>query len=584
MIFLSSQGRQISFRAFAIAIGVIATILLLMGLLGFWYLTAQNPSNLLRGTVQSPPEAAVFVPRQAPVMVSLLASPEQLVSLGPVLGTAAQQTHVQHDWQRLKNSLQTSIGIAYDTDIQPWVGNEITFAITDIDIDKNSQNGLQPGYLLALAIRDGDRAREFLELFWQRQALAGQALTFQVTNGVRIIHAQAPTPGLVEKSAKSLERSSVPTAYPPATAVVGNQFLLLASDPQILERSIQNAQAPDLNLDHRPDYQNSLGQLNADRLGLTYVNLPQTLKLLGLAQWSSQSPKPIPQAQTILASISFDRQGLRFRTALSAAPQVPFVPQIATLTGPVEVLQQLPANTVAVVSGDNLAQLWRDLEAESSRYSQLPAPLMRWQRQLSPQSTRRLMLQLQTWLSATYALGCLSTGDWIFVAEHTPQSDSTLAALDRVARDQGLTVSPLTVDNHPVTAWTRIKTRLQNGTSNRETTVETDIIGLHTTVNHRDLLTTSLSAMSAALAAPQHPLTSNSLFKGAIAPLDRPNQGIAYLNWSDIHPVLHPQPLLQLLETTLQPFLKYVKTIAISSYGGNSHQRQGDILVRLTDR
>ncbi|MEM9484972.1 MAG: DUF3352 domain-containing protein, partial [Cyanobacteria bacterium P01_F01_bin.116] len=71
------------------------------------------------------------------------------------------------EFKRVSDSLFAPLAIDFDQDIRPWLGDEIAIVITDKDLDRDQRNGRQTGYLLAADIADGERLREFLELFWQ---------------------------------------------------------------------------------------------------------------------------------------------------------------------------------------------------------------------------------------------------------------------------------------------------------------------------------------------------------------------------------------------------------------------------------
>lgn len=593
MASLSPSGWQIKFKTFVIGLVAISILFVSLGLVVFWRLMG-GPLSFNQRADLSAPSAAVFVPRQAPMMASVLASPDQVFALQRTVASSSQRSQLQADWQNLKANLLAFSGLDFETDIRPWLEDEITFAVTDLDLDQNRQNGLQPGYLLAMKTQDGDLARESLELFWQRQALAGRELKFEMSNGVRIIATQSDVaPTALDDGDSTATSLSLPLQNRSlATAVVGNQFVLLANHPDVLQHSIRNAQAPDLNLKNRSDYQRSLERLKLESgpLGLTYLNLPQLVSGLGLAQPRSrqlvtsflegQFP---PQFQTLMTSFNLSRQGLKLNMVFSSDAQLPFKPRVPDLSKPVDVLQQLPAETVFSAGGHDLERLWHDISSELAHYTRLPAVLTAGQARWRSVSNKTLMNQIQAWLTESYAMGCLPSGDWIFIADHTARSSPALEALDRLAEDQGLTVSPLTVGNQVATAWTQLKTKRSGQSGNRETTVETDILGIHTTVNQRDIFTTSLEAMVAALNAPRDPLVAERTFAKATSPLASPNTGQAYLNWSGVQPIFRSIPLLNLLETSLQPVFKYVDTVAVAGYGGTKSQRQGEILVRLSN-
>jgi len=84
-------------------------------------------------------------------MVSLLVNPDRLESFRQVGSrTTAASTP---GTKPAKTNLLANTGLDYQRDIQPWLGDEITLAVTTIDIDRDEQNGRQPGYLMALATK-----------------------------------------------------------------------------------------------------------------------------------------------------------------------------------------------------------------------------------------------------------------------------------------------------------------------------------------------------------------------------------------------------------------------------------------------
>ncbi|MEO1401169.1 MAG: DUF3352 domain-containing protein [Cyanobacteria bacterium J06635_1] len=591
---LFSKLRQpLSFRKYITILGAIATAWVMVGLGGFWWLSAQSPLLLMRGGSHTAPDAAVFVPRQAPLMVSLLTSPERLVELRRVLTPPGRRGEAQAGVMQLKRSLLNQTGVDYDSDIRPWIGDEVAFAVTDTDFDRDPTNGSQPGYIAAIATRDSDRAREFLELFWQRQALAGAKLTFDVSSGVRIIYAEAApnvpaNPDLAQAFAGLRRQAQL------ATAVVGSRFVLLANHPQVLQQSIRNAQAAQLNLTARSDYQSALRQLTAKRIGVVYGNLPQLLSWLGIA---SQNPANLsalnlkaeaPQTQSLTAAIQLNRQGLRLATALAPKSRTAFMPVEPGLSEPVEALQYLPADTAMAAGGRNLNQLWEAFETELDFYGTIPFQLQQLRQQIHYPAGNTQQL-LKNWLKGDYALGQWGKQpgdrpDWIWVVEHSASANAALSALDHLAEQQHLTVSPLSLQNQPVTAWSQFQTSVQERLRDRETTVETQILGLHATADGYDILATSLPAMTAALDAPLRSLADTSQFNQAIAPLQQPNDGYLYINWPQFRKTLAASvPWFNLLDTTARPILDAFESIAVSSYGGQTHQKTGDILIQLAD-
>ncbi|NJL22350.1 MAG: DUF3352 domain-containing protein [Leptolyngbyaceae cyanobacterium SM1_3_5] len=148
---------------FYLLIAIVAT-LLLAGLGGLVWLASGNPFAALSSGDRAP-SAIVFVPRQAPAVVSLLVNPDRLEAFRLASVRPAERRRARAQIDRLKQNLLQRTGLDYQQDIQPWIGDEVTFAVTAPDFDRDPTNGAQAGYLLAIASRDARQAREFLQLF-----------------------------------------------------------------------------------------------------------------------------------------------------------------------------------------------------------------------------------------------------------------------------------------------------------------------------------------------------------------------------------------------------------------------------------
>jgi hypothetical protein len=197
---------QRSFIGFIVA-GAIA---LLIAIAGFYWFFAKSPANLIASTSQ--PGAAIFVSKLSPAMVSLLANPDRLQALDR-----------EEELSKLKTSLFAKSGIDYKEDVQPWLGNEITLAIATLDIDRDPENGQQPGYLLALATKQPEKSREFVELLFSKRALSGATLAVEEYKGIKLI-----------------SDNSQPEKDSLSGAVVGEGFVLFANNPKVLKDAINN--------------------------------------------------------------------------------------------------------------------------------------------------------------------------------------------------------------------------------------------------------------------------------------------------------------------------------------------------------
>ena len=184
----------------------------------------------------------------------------------------------------------------YKNDIKPWLSHEITLAVTTIDIDRDPDNGLEAGYLMALATEKPEKSREFLELLFSKRAFSGNNLGIERYKGVKVIYDH---PEFIPDS----------KIQPGLAGAIVNNFVLLANYPQVIKEAINNLQAPDLNLISSLEYQKATQQIPENAVAVTFLNLPQVAKWQGLelseSTYHSQILSLILNPQGLLTESTF---------------------------------------------------------------------------------------------------------------------------------------------------------------------------------------------------------------------------------------------------------------------------------------
>jgi hypothetical protein len=564
-------------RSFYLALGSVALTLLLVAIAGFYWLVGQSPLRLLQGGQAASPEAAMFVPKQAPAMVSLLVKPEQLRAFRLAVSSLGDRRKAREELDALERTLLTSRGLSYDADIKPWLGDEITLAVTSPDIDRNAANGRQPGYLLALETENSQQAKEFVQLFWQKRALAGSNLVFEQYSGVKVIYEQREG---IRSQESGAESEPTPTL---ASAVVGDRFVLFANYPKVLRDAINNVQAPDLSLKSSKKYQDALETLPARQIGLTFVNLPQLGAWLGsqnpLGKLSGENKR---QFESLVAGIGLARQGLLAETALLAAPGQPLTAHKPALSEPVGALQFIPPATPFSASGTDLSQLWGQLTEGLQDYGVLSALLEQPIAALENQWGVTFEEDLVPWVNREFALGLVSPPgqepEWVFVAEKSPETAAGIEKLNAIAQRHGLTVGPITLDGRRTYTWTQ----LSPSSKRRSAELQADVQGVHTMIDKYEIFTTSVEAMDAILKNPQKSLIVAKAFREAIAPLAPNNDGYLYIDWNSARKPLEQRiPALKLAELAGKPFFDHLRSLTLTSYGSDAKVQRGAVFVQL---
>ncbi len=544
----SDVNRQSSFsppRPYAKGLLIVGIILALMG--AFYWFFARGSVNLV--TLKSQPSAVIFVSKLAPAMVSLLVNPEQL-----------------SNWQRdrvvsqIKTSLLTKSGLDYKRDIQPWLGDEITLAVTNLDTDYNPDNGLQPGYLMALATKNVEKSREFLKLFFAKRVLAGGNLSVEKYQGVKLITADA------DKGANYL-----------AGAVVGEKFVLFASDRQVLRAAINNVQAPDLNLLSASQYQKARKQILKDAVAVAFLNLPAVAKWQGL-----NLVAPIYDSQILSLGL---RPQIETSLLSTTAVLPPSLPQ-----GQPGGLKYIPDSPGLVIFGRNLSNLgqsnlgkfWQQAAvtiygSESEAIARLVKPLEaiqnRWKINLGE--------DIFSWVTGEYAIALLPhqdrvTPDWVFVVEKTPQVTTGITRLDAIAESNGFNHSSLTLDQQKIAAWTELIP--ESGSSLK---VEAKIQGAHTTLDKYEIFTSDLQTLDQVL-HPKKSLIDSPLFQDSITPIPKSNHGYIYIDWQNSRNIFRGQlPLRQWEEILDKPLFPNLRSLTISSYGTDTDVLKGSIFFQF---
>ncbi len=565
---------------------LIATVLVLLlsGLGSFLWIGLQSPLTLLTQGGKSVPTTAMFVPRRAPLAASLLVNPNRLVTLRQLLTAPGQRRQSRAEMKKIQDGLLASVDLEYERDIRPWLGDEATLAVTTLDMDRDPTNGQQPGYLLALATKDSKRARQFLQVYWQRRAADGTDLHYEQVQGVKLIYGDA---------AKAAPEAIAPETHPDptdpqtiASALVGDRYLLFANAPKVLRDAVNNVQVPELNLANAPQYRRSLEVLTAPRVAFLYANLNALggwLENQGLTINKTARDGVVTSGlyQGLALGLGITPQGLLADTALlEAVPVASEAVLAATETSPSgghkpeQLLNYLPKNSIAVASSSHLDQLWAKAQGVLQAYPAMNTLVDRTFDRIQDDWSLDITQEIFPWVKGEYALAPIERPqglDWIFVVDRTsPEAQAGIAHLDDLARDQGYSIGGLTLADREVTAWTQLKPEGQQASA--ANAIRALVRGVHASIDRYELFSTSLDAMEAVLQASENTaLVDNRSFKQAIAPLPAENQGYFYLDWHNNQTLLRQDlPLVRILELTAQPLFQHLKAISLSGYENGS--------------
>ncbi len=572
-------------RSFYYVLAAGVTVLLSIAVAGFFWLTSQSPLNLLQGGAVANPSAAIFVPKQAPAMVSLLVNPDRLEAFRQLVARPLNRRRSRAELNKIEDSLLANKGIDYRRDIRPWLGDEITLAVTSLDFDRNQQNATQPGYLLAVTTKDAQRAREFLQLFYSKQATAGTAdLVFEQYKGVNLIYKRPPNP--IEAAIRGSKSTQIPETL--TSAVVGDRFVLFANHPKVLRDAINNVQVANLNLQDDPEYQQMLQTLTEPKIGLSFVNIP------ALAAWISKQPIPsrnsFEGSETLAINLSLNRLGLLAQTALLGTQ--PSAQSINPgLSQPVDALRYIPAQSTLAIASSDLNKLWNQFSSGLASNEALKPLIEESFASLQSHWDIQLPEEIFSWVQGEYALSLLprpdkADPDWIFVAQKVPGStaEESIQHLDDVAKQRGLSVGSLALGEQTITAWTKLVTSAAAvpGKDDSLMRLEAQVKGVHATVGDYEIFTNSIEAMDESLKGLENSLVKSDKFKEAIASLPEQNDGYVYLDWIGGETFIERQlPIIRVVELVAKPLFDHLRSLSVSSYGIDNGIQRSKLFFRL---
>lgn len=561
----------------------IPLVLLLVGIVWF---VSYDPFKEISNNLE--PSMAMFLPQNAPLSLSLTVNPDRLLAVSPSplkFGPSKTQTELED----LRDSLLGLGELDYKTQVLPWLGDEMTLAVTSRDVDRTLQDGRQPGYLLILKTKDATASRNFLRSFWRLRSSMQTAQNKEMYQGSEITYGQV-------KNAIP-QFSEVPFTL--ASAIVGDQYLLFANSPKVLKNAINNVQTSNLNLKANVQYQRGLGAIDAQRLGVIYINLPEFTALTGddaVLRSIAQLPEQSPVSYSAMAiALKASSSGLVFDTALVPETELdlptPLTPNASkpnpsakSLDDFDQIVTVLPADSMTIAVGNNLAELWPTIAHTLKGYPTLERFQNQALQPLAAQSHLNLIQDVFQWVQGEYGLAIASPqskqpAEWVFaVKRQTSAIQQGLAKLDGIARERGLTLGPVKIsDSQTVQAWTQLSSAAN------PSNLTAKPIAAHTTIGDYEVFSTSLETLGQLASHSKKTLETNANWNDSLRNIAMPNQGYLYTDWNAVKPIVEQKiPGLRLLEILAQPIVSHLKSFTVSaSEASSSDIAKGTIVVGL---
>lgn len=543
-----------------------AAVLLIGGGTAYWLLVQRN-----RFLADAP---AQLVPQDALVTASISTDSEQWLQLQKY-GTPETKAALDKQLTQMRDSLLTSNGYSYEQDIKPWLGKMVMIAylpsgapaagVAQGQVPSTGIPFVKQPDLLVLPIEKPLQARQLLEKAKSQKATQFVERTYK---GVQI---------------RETQKSKSPNY---SVAVLG-RFFVVTNNPKITEHVIDCYKgAP--SVAGTPEYTQALGKINASKpFAQLYLNMPVFSAALAANSTRSLSPAQIArqqQRQGVAATVTLEPQGIRFKGISWLKPNSTQKNEVENATS--RLPRRLPADTLLMVSGDNLARLWQDYAqgADSNPLALMPPTYlsgglkatidMDLEEDLLPWMGGEFLLALIPASLAAIALPenkqstQLGAGVVLMVqASDRSRAEATLQKLNEVmATRYQFQVEQTKLGGQPVVSWTSPL----GGVSATHGWLEGNVV----------FLTLGAPITGAIIPQPPATLPQTPLFQQVVPTDPNPNNGQFFL---DVERTINSSKLNlpELLPPDQKMLAKAMRAIGVTSAISDERTNRFDVFVEL---
>lgn len=339
----SSVRRQKKNKSSLVVIFSIAGFLLSSGL-GVYFLLIESKyfnSESLPG--------ADFIPQDALLSFSLTTDPSQWKKLRQ-FGTLAAKKELDKNLSRWVDTLLNSKGYDFHNDIQPWVGNRITFVVLTSDkksvtlnksISTNGKSFQEPHLAIILPIKNLVKAQRVLS---QKLKILPSLMSHE-NSSERIF----------TRTVKSPSGSKLFTAF------ISQKFLVVANNPSTIQQII-NAYKSKLTIANINGFAENFSKVRHSNSFIQfYFNIPASVKITDTVTKSRLPTDVLTRLQDnqgLVGSISLKSTGIQLQGISWLNPNSQR--QLEVEHEGENMAKFLPPETLIMLSGSNLHDLWLD--------------------------------------------------------------------------------------------------------------------------------------------------------------------------------------------------------------------------------
>ncbi|NWF58901.1 MAG: DUF3352 domain-containing protein [Fischerella sp.] len=419
------------------------------GVAAYWLLTQGRPF------ARDLPVGANIIPQDALFTASLSTDPAQWQKFRE-FGTKQTQVELDKNLVQLRDRFLTNNGYDFQKHISPWVGEQVTIAILAPEATKPAPNPVatdgssvmnQQSLVVVLPIKNPEQAKSILA---QPKALKQGKWIDRTYKGIAIKETD-PT------STESL-----------STAVLDGRFLIVTDSPKTTERAI-TAYKNKTTLSKTAGFTDNFPKIATYQpFAQFYVNVPYSAKIAaasGNRHLPAQVLAQLQNNQGLAGSITLESQGIRIKGISWLNPNGQRVLAVENKAGNMQ--KRVPAETLMMLSGGNLQQLWKDYVSTSQGNPLSPFPPEQLRAGVKSLTNLDLEDDLLSWMGNEFSVSVIPSSpknglsddfraSLVFMVRTSDRdrAEASLKQIDEVMKTQyQFQIQQKTVAGKPVVNW-----------------------------------------------------------------------------------------------------------------------------------
>lgn len=532
-----------------------ASLLIGGGVAAYWVLSQRN-------SLGDMPVGANIIPQDAIFTLSISTDSNQWQQLRE-FGTKQTQAELAKNLAQLRDRYLTANGYNYQQDIQPWVGEEVTIAFLsplNASTTKSTPNSSatnankQQSVVMVLPIENLAAAKQVLS---KHQPLKQGKWVNRTYKGVQI-----------------KETHGTPSQNYSAT-LLDQRFLVVTDNSKATERAIDTYKGG-ASIAKTAGYTQALDKIKAQRFAQFYVNVPAAARVAAANPARSFSPQGLAQLQNhqgLASTASLEPEGIRFKSISWLKQNSQRVHVVENKAG--KMPTRLPSETLMMISGGDLQQLWQDYAQGVQSNPLAPIPPENLRSGIKSLTGQDLDRDLLSWMSgfSLSVIPAAPTGasedfalSLLFIVETSdrPSALKSLQQLDKViSRQYQFQIQETKVGGQPVVNWIS-----PYGT----------LTATHGWLDENvAFLTLGAPIAERLIPKPTTTLASTEQFQQTMPSELSPNNGQFFLN---VNPTVKALPLPQFFPSQ-QIFLEAMRSVGVTAAVSDQRSIRYDLFVSL---